>query len=134
MFQLLDYLTFNKKPWNSLSESEKKSFNVFIMHRMFSMDEELMEIVAHVQKYSNLSTSIVYNIWFKLLPKQRLNIKYIKKTKKEESEDLIKIFASYYQLSIREMTEYIDFIDKDDVIKILHGMGYTIKEVKKLLK
>lgn len=134
MFQILNYLTAEKKSWSSLSDEEKKNFNVFFMNRILSFDEDIVEIVNFMQKNSNIPVEQYYNFWLNNLPSKRLYLKYLKKNKSSENNDLLLSLANYLSISSREVREYIHMIDKKILHNILGNIGYDQKQIKKLLK
>lgn len=134
MFQILNYLTAEKKSWSSLSDEEKKNFNIFFMNRILSFDEDIVEIVNFMQKNSNIPVEQYYNFWLNNLPPKRLYLKYLKKNKSSENNDLLLSLANYLSISSREVREYIHMIDKKILHNILGNIGYDQKQIKKLLK
>lgn len=132
IFQLIDDLTIYKKPWSDLSVEEQNKFNVFALHRLLSLDRDLIEVVGYVQKYYNIPPNIIYNFWLNILPKNKMYFKFLKR-KENSKNTLYEILAKFYKMSVSEIKEYIPFFSNDDIEKILYGMGYNKKEIKKLL-
>ncbi len=134
MFKLLDYLTIYKRSWADLSDSEQKIFDVFMVHRVLSMHPDLIDIVGHLNKYYNIPKENVYTIWLNLLPKEKLYIKYIKKEASKINLELVSILAKQLKISTREVKEYLGIIETKELQKLLWGLGYDAKQIKKLLK
>lgn len=135
MYQILDYLTIYKKPWNDLTDEEKKLFNVFFIHRLLSFSEDLIELVNYVQIRSNIPKDIVYNMWLNILPNKKLYFNFIKKSKKNiNNENLVSFLSDFFQISTKEMMEYIPLIPKKDLEILLSNNGFDKKSIKKLLK
>lgn len=134
MYQQIDNITVNKVRWESLSETDRKSFNVFMTNKLLSSEEDLIEIVNYVQKHTTLSPENVYTFWIKILPKSKFYLKYPKKSKTKQNQELVSIIASFYQLSTREAAEYLPLIKKEDLKNMLTGMGYKDTKIKTLLK
>ena len=74
-FKLLNYLSFDKKPYSKLTDTEIKSINVYMLHRYLSMSSEYCVFVNEVQSLPNLTPEQVYNIYLSLLPKSGCNLK-----------------------------------------------------------
>ena len=69
-----------KKPWDYFSDSDKKTFNTFIINRWLSMDKEFIEFVNYFQEYSigTLESREVYRWYCDVLPRGKRFNKYIK--------------------------------------------------------
>lgn len=135
MYQILDYLTIYKKPWNDLTDDEKKLFNVFFIHRLLSFSNDLIELVNYVQIHSNIPKEIEYNIWLNILPNKKLYFNYIKKSKKKNNnETLVSFLSEFFQVSTKEVIEYLPLIPKKDLELLLSNNGFDKKSIKKLLK
>lgn len=133
MFQTIDNITVHKKNWDSLTEAEKKEYNPFLINRLLSTNPELVDIVNHIQK-QNMPKEIQYKFWFEVLPKQRMYLKFPKKTKTDKYREGYSILAKYYRISLREADEYFNLIGKDKMQELFVNMGYSEKEIKKLMK
>ena len=73
----INQVLVHKKPWDSFSESDHKTFNTFIINRWLSMDKEFCEYINMFQPYSIglLEPKDVYTFYCNLLPKgKRFNI------------------------------------------------------------
>lgn len=137
IFQHLSGIKEKKESWESLSEMDKKSFTPFIINRWLSMNMDLLPIVNILQKYTIglLSSRDVYKLYLDFLPKQKTFDKYIKGKKEGKyNKELLQYLSKWYGVSQREVSDYLDLLPKDEVIKILTKYGLTEKEAKKLLK
>lgn len=142
LFDHLNGITFNKTKWESLSDSDKKSFSSYMINRFLSMNSGLTEIINEFQKYTInvLSTREVYKLYLDILPKEKMFFKYIKGDKEEKYPDkLIELVSKYYECSHKESIEYLDILTKKDDLKnqlksLLQGYGLDDKEIKKLIK
>ena len=140
IFDHLANITFKKTDWNSLSETDQKSFSPYLINRWLSMNPDLIEIVDMFQQYTigELDRKHVYQLYQELLPKRKMYTKYIKaKDSDKYNKELLEFVAKHYQISIREATEYVAMMldkDKELVIDILRKYGKTDKEIKSLMK
>ena len=136
---------FNKSvTWEQLTESDRKSFSVFMVNRFLSMDMELIGFVNMLQPYTMqlLEPKLVYKLYQDLLPKQKgFYAKYIKSStnSKKYNSDLISMIASSEELSRRDVNNLLTMLFNNDTFKdivtaYLRAYGKTDSEIKKLIK
>ena len=133
----INQVLVHKKNWNEFSEDEQKKFSPFIINRWLSMDEEFIEIVNYFQKYAigTLEPREVYKWYCEVLPKGKRFNKYIKgKKSKKYDKDLINILLKYFECSKLHLEEYLEFLSKDDLNRILMKYGIESKKIRKLIK
>jgi len=134
LFQWLDQISYEKKPWASFSGDDHGSFNPFMLNRFISMRSENIEVVNLIQKYPNLPKEHLYNFYCHVIPKKKTFFKYIKSKTKDYNPKLIKLIASWFAVSERETIEFYPLLGKDEAKTILSLIGISDKEIKKLLK
>ena len=134
IFDWLNQITYEKQPWNSFTEEDKKSFEPYMIHRFLSMNPEYIEFVNLVQTFPYTDKEKIYNIYLYMIPRKKMFLKYIKSSTKKKQEKLLGYIASYYECSLGEANEYIDILRENGVKDILNKMGVDEKEQKKLLK
>ena len=137
LFQHLSGLKESKTPWDSLSVMDKKTFEPFMVNRFLSMNIGLLELVNELQKFTigQLSPRDVYKMYLDFLPKRRSFDKYIKGKKDDKyNSNVLEYLAKYYQVSQREVRDYLEILSKDDITEILLKYGLDKKEIKKWLK
>ena len=137
IFQHLSGIKEKKEAWESLSDSDKKSFSPFIINRWLSMNMELLPIINILQKYTIglLKPREVYKLYLDFLPKEKTFDKYIKGKKENKyNEGLLQYLSKWYGVSQREVIDYLEMLPKDEVTMILKKYGLTDKEIKGLLK
>lgn len=134
LFDWIKEITYNKKPWDSFTEEDKKTFSVFMIHRFLSQKEDYVELVNYVQGLSLQESEKIYKIYCNLIPKKQVYLKYTKSTVKPPNKDLLKEITKYYQCSIREAEDYILLLGKDGCKEILEALGIEQKEITKLIK
>tara|TARA_Y100001970_G_C13935728_1_gene700589 strand:+ start:12 stop:431 length:420 start_codon:yes stop_codon:yes gene_type:complete len=133
----MNQVLVHKKPWDSFSESDKKTFSPFILNRFLSMDIEFIEIVNMFQKYSvgMLENKDIYEFYRRLLPKGKRFNKYIKgKKSKKYDPELISLLCNHYKEGKNNIIDYIDLIEKEELKEILEMYGTNEKTIKRLLK
>jgi hypothetical protein len=140
IFDHLSFITDKKRPWDTLSDVDKKAFVPYLINRWLSMNWQFIEIVNELQKYTigQLAPAEVYQLYYEFLPKQRQFNKYIKGKKDDKhNPDLIELIAHHFQISEKEAVEYIELytiVSKDTLVSIIKKYGKSDQEVKKLLK
>ena len=140
LFDHIKGITFRKTKWEDLSDEDKSSWNNYMINRFFSMEVELIELINEVQKYSSgiLTSEFYYKILHDVLPKQSFYLKYIKsKNKLELDAEFIEIFCNHYQLSKREVYEYIKYLkdtNSTELLDILKMYGTKETDTEKFQK
>lgn len=129
LFEHLQNITYDKKPWNKLTEEDKKTANMFMINRFVSMEYNYIEIVNEFQTL-NLPPQHLYNLYVAVLPKQNKFFKYVKKTIKETKGDSIKLLAKIFEVSERDAKDYINKLDKKQ-LELIHLQVEGIKTKKK---
>ena len=133
----MNQLLVHKKHWDSFTEDEQKKFSPFIINRWLSMDKEFLEIVNVFQKYSigTLDPREVYKWYCDILPKGKRFNKYIKgKKSKKYNTELVDMISNYFECSKLQTRDYLELIDKNELIEILEKYGTDKKTIKRLLK
>lgn len=122
-FKLLNYLSFDKKPYSKLTDAEIKSINVYMLHRYLSMSSEYCIIVNEVQSVPNLTPEQIYNIYLSLLPKSKKYFKYIKAASNKVDQVKVSKISSLLQVSKREAVDYLGILTNDQYQDILTSYG-----------
>lgn len=130
-FDHLKNIFTNKSDWNPEYE---KTWNTYMINRYISHKSELLDVVVKIQQYPHMPVKSMYNFYKNLLPKQNFWIKYIKSTNVVHNEELLEKLATYFQLSKREIIDYLQILNKEEVITILEYIGEDEKTIKKLVK
>jgi len=142
IFDWLGQITCYKKPWDSFSEADQKTFNTFIINRFLSMRSSWTDMVNELQLYTMgipLKNGDVYKLYCDVFPKESRPafMRYIKgKKEKKYDEFLLNIITEYYHISKLEATDYLDILylskeGKDELKDILQKYGTDPKIIKK---
>ena len=137
LFDHLANITWKKKPWSKLTESDQKSFSPYLINRWLSMNMDYIELVDMFQQYTigPLSKKHVYQLYFDFLPKQKSFNKYIKGKKMSKyNKNLVTVIANHYQIARAEAEIYIDMMEQDEISDLLKKYGKQEKQIKELLK
>ena len=133
----MNQLLVHKKHWNDFTEDEQKKFSPFIINRWLSMDTEFIEIVNYFQKYAigTLEPREVYKWYCDILPRGKRFNKYIKgKKSKKYDKKLLEILSNYFECSKSNVLDYLELINKNELITILENYGIDSKQVKRMVK
>ena len=70
IFDWITEIQVKKRKWNSFTDEDKKSFNVFIINRFLSMNPDYLELVNYIQQYTNgqLKPQQVYECYREIIP------------------------------------------------------------------
>ena len=137
IFEHLSGIKEKKVSWDSLSDMDKKSFSPFIINRWLSMNMHQLELINELQKYTigQLSPRDVYKLYLDVLPKKKTFDKYVKsKGKSKYNDNVLEYLSTYFEISKREVKDYLNLLSKDEVIEIISKFGVEKKEIKKWLK
>jgi hypothetical protein len=129
LFDWLKEITYNKGEWDSFSSEDKKTFNIWMVNKFLSMNQDYIELVNMVQKYNFLDDKQVYTLYKNIIPKRNVFLKFIKGKKDKNNNEELVYLAQYFGCSIREVKDYINLLSKDDVKDILDN--FSIKTTKK---
>lgn len=122
-FKLLTYLSFDKKPYSKLTDTEIKSINVYMLHRYLSMSSEYCTIVNEVQSIPNLTPEQVYNVYLSILPKSKKYFKYTKAAAPKVDQVKVSKLSLLLQISKREAADYLSILTNDQYQEILSSYG-----------
>lgn len=77
----------------------------------------------------------VYKLYLDVLPKKKSFDKYIKgKGSDKYNDKVLQYLSKYFEVSEREVKDYLEILSKDEVIEIIQKFGVESKEIKKWLK
>jgi hypothetical protein len=130
----------NSDYWDTLTESDKKTWTNYMILQVLSMDADLLDIIDYVQRYQGtLSPECMYKLLIDLIPKSRKFHKYVTGKKEQKyDDDLIEIMKCEFEFcSNSELTEYLNILKNvncSEIKDICEKYGKTEKEIKKLMK
>jgi len=134
IFDWLKHINQYKTPADQFSDKDWEVFNSYMVHRFISMNKEFIEIVNYVQELPPQEKIMIYNVYKEFIPKNNKWNKYIKSSNKEPNKELISILKDHFNVSIREIKDYIKILDNQEIIRILSDRGLEQKEIKQLIK
>lgn len=134
VFDWVKEITTKKRDWKSFSDNDWKVFDSYMVHRILSMNPDLIEICNLAQNFPIHEKERVYNFYKEYVPKNNRWYKYIKPIKSKYTKELVEHIIEFCESSHREAIEALDIISSVLVENILKARGLDKKEIKKLLK
>jgi len=134
VFDWLKQINTTKSPTDSFSESDWETWNSYMVHRFLSQNEDFLELVNEVQVIPPQNKKEIYSVYVEFIPKNNKWSKYIKSKVKERNNELLIHLKDHFKLSIREVKEYLYFLDNEHIVRILTNRGLDNKEIKKIIK
>ncbi len=141
LFDHLNAITQNKDPkyWDTLDESDKKTWSNYMILRFLSMKSEWIELIADIQPYlQEAPPKAMYLALIGLIPKTRAFLKYMKPASADKYEDwVIELVARYYEVSKLEAEDYVHILyqttaGKTHIKEIAEAYGTDPKQITKL--
>ena len=126
--------------YNSLTDSEKNTFNKYMLLRVLSMDSDIIEEMAFVSKYfQNIPNDQFYKLLIEIVPKGRRFSKYIKKSTGNINDTILTCICDKFKIGQKDAIDYYDIFMADergtkDLISLIECFGYTEKEIEKMFK
>ena len=134
IFDWLQEVTYNKTSWDSFSNEQKKSFEPYMINRLLSMNKDYLELINYIQMLPITDKEKYYKIYCSLVPKKKIWNKYIKSSSNSKNKELVNYMTLYFECSIREVIEYLNLLNKEQIKDILSSFGLDDKKIKELTK
>lgn len=142
LFDHINHIREVKNPdyYNSLTEEERKTFNKYMLLRVLSMDENIIEEMSFVSKYfQTIPNEQFYKLLIDIVPKGRKFNKYIKGTGEDINKSIIECICKKFNIGEKDARDYYKvFISSEkgiqDLISLVEGFGYSEKEIENLFK
>ena len=141
LFDHLNAICDKKDPkyWDTLDESDKKTWSNYMILRFLSMKPEWIELIADIQLYlQEAPPRAMYLCLIGLIPKTRAFLKYMKPASSEKYEDwIIELICKYYNVSKLQAEEYYLILHqttsgKTHIKEIAEAYGTDPKQITKL--
>ena len=134
LFDHINHITSNqtKDYWNTLTESDKKTWSNYMINRFLSMKMEWTDFVNEIQKLK-LAPHQLYLVYSNVLPKGKQYLKYIKKKKQTiYNTQVIQKVSEYFEISQSESEDYLKLLSKEQIRELVSKYGYANKELKQM--
>lgn len=140
IFDMLRYLTVEKRPWDKLTDNEKK-MSPYLLNKWLSMNPHLLELVNELQTITVgvLSNREVYKLYLDILPHFKIYFKYVKgKDTSKYNKELLDVVSRHLKASKIESNDYLDLIYSssgyDELLtEFLIMYGYSERDIKKMI-
>ena len=97
------------------------------------MNMDYIELTNYVQKISHDQKKYIYTAYCNLIPKRKVWLKWVGKTKTSTTPEAEHI-ARYYECSLSDAAEYMELLGKTGVTEILLKMGIEKEKNQKKKK
>jgi hypothetical protein len=134
VFDWLKEINSTKSHPDTFTNQDWDIWNSYMVHRFLSMNPDYIELVNEVQSLPPSNKKQIYSIYREYIPKNNKWSKYVKSSSKEFDKDLVLQLKKHFNVSVREIKDYLKILDKKEVQSILSKQGLEEKEIKKLLK
>ncbi len=143
LFDHLKEITEIQNPdyFDTLSESDLKTWSNFMIIRFLSMNRDWTELLGELQPaIQTLEPNLLYKVLITLIPKRRVYLKYVKGISDDTYPKwLVDLVCKEFYVSKLEASDYLDILfstkEGKDTIKHLSEMyGTDPKEINKLFK
>lgn len=123
--------------FKELSDSDKLSFDKFIIIRALSVDSELLDTVSFLSKHlDTIPKENFYKFCISVIPKSKRFYPWIKSQGIKYNEEMVNLVGKWFHRNRRESIEYINILVKTEdgiknLISICQAFGKTDKEIDK---
>lgn len=131
--------TQDKKYWDKLDESDKKTWSNYMVFRFLSMNPDWVTMVAQLQPYlQEVPPKACYLALIDIIPKTRAFLKYMKAKGEDVYEKwLIELVTKHYNTSILESEDYIKILystksGRERIKELCTMYGIESKQITKL--
>jgi len=121
--------------WDKLTDTEKKTFQPYMVNRFLSMHKPWIEWVNFLQKYTIglLSPKNTFKLYMEIIPRGKKWLKYVKGKKSNKYPSwLIELIAKHFETSTKDAEDYLNVIGKDELKNILQMYGTEKKKMKEV--
>ena len=137
LFDHIKQITNVQNPmyWDTLTESDKKTWSNYMIHRFISMKSDWIEVANEIQRYWELKHKTIYQFYTNILPRGRTFLRYTKSKKKSKIEKwAMDILCDYFQESSHNVEKTLDIMGKNVVYSIISKYGVDDKKLKKIYR
>ena len=129
----------NPNYWDTLEESDKKTFSNYMIHRFLSMNSDWIEVLSEIQPYTQtLEPKQLYLALIGILPKGRYYLKYTKGKNDTKYESwLVDLIKQDFLCSQKEAEEYLEILystreGRENIKYICEKYGIESRQITKL--
>jgi hypothetical protein len=137
LFDHLNEIRVGKNPkyFETLSETDKKTWSNYMVCRFLSMQMEFVDSINDLQYYQDkLTPEQFYRICITVVPKAKVFVPYIKNSKEKYNKSLLTLLSIHFKDSERNVVEYMSLMTNDDIRSIVQNYGYSAEQADELLE
>lgn len=124
----------NPKYFSTLSETDKKTWSNYMVCRVLSMQEDIIDVINDLQHYQDkLTPEQFYQLCISVTPKGKGYFPYIKSTAEKHKPELMTLLCAHFNDSKRNVVEYISLLTNEDIKSIVSRYGYNEKQIEELM-
>lgn len=116
LFEALNSIELDKKPWNELSEDFKKVYSQFMFNRFISSKKQYLPVIAKLSTMK-LSDEQHYNVLCSLVDKQKHYFDYKAYKQKDKLVDELTLYALQHEFNVgfKDAQRYADILSVVDL-------------------
>lgn len=116
LFEALNSIELDKKPWNELSEDFKKVYSQFMFNRFISSKKQYLPVIAKLSTMK-LSDEQHYNVLCFLLDKQKHYFDYKAYKQKDKLVDELTLYVLQHEFNVgfKDAQRYADILSVVDL-------------------
>lgn len=129
----------DKKYWDKLDESDRKSWSNYMVLRFLSMNPDFLPLISQVQPVlQEVPPKALYLALIDLIPKGRYYLKYMKPKGEDKYESwLIELVSKHYEVSKLQSEDYLKILynsrsGRERVKELCETYGIESKQITKL--
>lgn len=130
-YQDIDY-------YDNLTDGDRNNFNHFMIIRVLSMDDSLVESMAKLYRFfDKIPSPQFYRLLISIVPKNSQYYPWVKTKIIRHNKDLLGYVSSLFKVSAYQATDYINILldsesGQAELISICKSFGLSDGEVEKL--
>lgn len=141
MFEVLRHIDESDfSYYDNLTEQQRKSISLFVVARWLSCTRNTKQIVAvnslvntFLYKLLSKHPKLIYKMMLISSSGTRKQYKWVARKKKQSSKpETAKVLSEYYNMSMRQVEDYIKTFTLDDVISCANDLGVEDSVIKKI--
>ena len=114
LFDHIKAITSEQDPkyWETLDDSDKKTWSNFMVHRFLSMNPNWIDLIAELQPYTEiLEPREMYLAYIGIIPRGKYYLRYVKGKKETKFEPwLVDLIRIDYQCSTTQALDYCEIL------------------------
>jgi hypothetical protein len=141
LFDHIQEITSKQDPkyWDTLEESDKKTYSKYMIYRFLSMNPDWIELLSEIQPYvQSIEPKDFHKLLIQLIPKGRYYLKYTKGVKDNKFEkSLIEVVQKNFECSTTTAIDYCEILystkeGRESILDLCERYGMEKKEITKL--